>query len=187
MPVSTTNLLQGPGTLYIGQFGAVEPTDVNTTPSTGWNDVGGTNGGIQFSTALTVDQLSVDQVLDIPGDVITARSSSLTTTLAEGTLANYARTWNVDDTAVTTGTSPAGPTFEPVSDVTAFKPIYRALILDGTAPGGYRRRIIVRRAIQTGSPAMSYAKADQLGFAVTWRSTYVSASIKPVKIIDAIV
>ena len=186
MPVSTSNLLQGPGVLYIGTFGATEPTTVNTTPTTPWVDVGGTNGGIQVSAALTIDSLSVDQVLDIPGDVITGRNITITTTLAEATLANYARTWNVDDAQITTGTTPAGPTFEPTSDVTSFKPVYRALIVDGTAPGGYRRRILARRCIQTGSPAINYAKGDQAGYAVTWRTTYISPSILPFKIIDAI-
>jgi hypothetical protein len=35
MPVTTTNLIQGPATLYVGAFGAAEPTDalINTAPA----------------------------------------------------------------------------------------------------------------------------------------------------------
>lgn len=189
MAVSTTNLLQGPATLYIGLFGATEPTDatINAAPSTGWVDVGGTNGGVNATATLTVDSLSVDQVLEIPGDVITGRNVTISTTMAEATLLNYARTWNIDETSgITTGTSPVGPIFEPNSDVSSFKPIYHALILDGIAPGGFKRRIIARRVIQTSAVALNYAKADQTGLAVTWRTTYISPSIRPFRVLDGI-
>jgi hypothetical protein len=175
--------------MYIGLFGATEPLDsaLNSAPATGWTDVGATNGGISVTANLTIDQLTIDQTLDIPGDVITGRTVTIATTMSEATLVNYARTWNIDETsAITTGTSPVGGMFEPASDVTSFKPVYHAIILDGIAPGGFKRRVIARRVIQTGSPALNYAKSDQTGLAVAWRTTYVSPSIKPFRVIDGI-
>jgi hypothetical protein len=189
MAVTTTNLIQGPATMYIGLFGATEPTDatINTAPGTGWTDVGGTDGGVTVTATLTIDPLSVDQVLEIPGDIITGRNVTVATNMAEPTLINYARAWNLNETtAITTGTSPVGPIFEPASDVTAFAPIYHSIILDGLAPGGFKRRIILRRAIQTGAVGMAYQKAGQTFVPVTWRNTYVSSSIKPFRVLDAI-
>jgi hypothetical protein len=34
MPVTSTNLIQGPATLYTGIFGATEPATIATTPAT---------------------------------------------------------------------------------------------------------------------------------------------------------
>jgi hypothetical protein len=188
MPVTTTNLIQGPATLYVGAFGATEPTDalINTAPAVAWTDLGGTTGGVTLTAAITLAALDVDQILDPVGDVITARDITVATSLAEATLANLARVLNLADAVVTTGTTPAGPTLEPVSDVTSFTPVYRAFILDGIAPGGFRRRIILRKAIQTAAAALPHAPGTQTVIPATFRSTYVSASVKPFKIIDGI-
>lgn len=188
MSVTTTNLIQGPATLYSGLVGAVEPTDalVGTAPGAGWTDVGGTTGGVTLTVNLTLAEYDVDQVLDVVGDVITARNVTIATNLAEATLLNLAKVLNVADAAVTSGTTPAGPTLEPVSDVTAFTPVYRAYILDGLAPGGFRRRVIVRRAIQTAAAALPHSPSAQTVIPATFRSTYVTASVKPFKIVDQI-
>jgi hypothetical protein len=188
MAVTTTNLIQGPATLYSGLVGATEPTDalVNAAPAAGWTDVGGTTGGATLAVNLTLAELDVDQVLDIVGDVITGRNVTVQTNLAEATLLNLAKALNVADTVVTTGTSPAGPTLEPVSDVSSFTPAYRAYILDGIAPAGFRRRIILRKAIQTASSALAHSPSTQTVIPATFRTTYVSASIKPFKIVDQI-
>jgi hypothetical protein len=188
MPVTTTNLIQGPATLYTGLVGATEPLDtaVNAAPGAGWTDVGGTTGGVTLTANITLAELDVDQVLDIVGDVITARNITIATSLAEATLLNLARAINVADATVTTGTSPAGPTLEPVSDVTSFTPAYRALILDGLAPAGFRRRFIIRKALQTAASALPHSPGGQTVIPVTFRSTYVSASIKPFKVVDQI-
>jgi hypothetical protein len=75
---------------------------------------------------------------------------------------------------------------EPVSDITSFQPVYRAFIIDGLAPGGFRRRIILRKAIQTASSALAHSPSTQTVIPATFRTTYVSASIKPFKIVDGI-
>lgn len=189
MAVSTTNLIQGPAVMYIGLVGATEPADaqINTPPSTGWTDVGATQGGVTLTSTLTIDSLDIDQVPDIPQDVITARSHVIATNLAEATLVNLARSWNLSETtAITTGTSPAGSILEPAADLTTFVPVYHALILDGIAPGGFKRRVILRRGIQTGAVGVPYQKAGQTLVPVSYRSTYVSPTIKPIRIVDGI-
>jgi hypothetical protein len=188
MPVTTTNLIQGPATLYVGAFGATEPTDatINTAPAVAWTDVGGTTGGVTLTATIATTALDVDQILDPVGDVITARDFTVATSLAEATLANLARVLNLADAAVTAGTTPAGPTLEPASDITSFTPVYRAFILDGIAPGGFRRRIIIRKAVQTAAAALAHAPGTQTVIPATFRATYVSASIKPFKVVDGI-
>jgi hypothetical protein len=188
MPVTTTNLIQGPATLYVGAFGAAEPTDalINTAPGAPWTDLGGTTGGVTLTAAITLAAMDVDQILDPVGDVITARDFTIGTSLAEATLANLARVLNLADTDVTAGTSPAGPTLEPKSDVTSFTPVYRAFLLDGIAPGGFRRRVILRKAVQTAASALAHAPGTQTVIPATFRTTYVSASIKPFKVVDGI-
>jgi hypothetical protein len=188
MPVTTTNLIQGPASLYVGAFGATEPTDaqLNAAPAAGWTDVGGTTGGVTLTASITLTAMDVDQILDPVGDVITARDFTIATSLAEATLANLARVLNLADAAVAAGTSPAGPTLEPASDLTSFTPVYRAFIMDGIAPGGFRRRVILRKAIQTAASALPHAPGAQTVIPATFRSTYVSASIKPFRVVDAI-
>lgn len=188
MSVSTTNLIQGPATLYTGLVGATEPIDtaLNTAPATGWTDMGGTTGGVTLTVGTTLTMLDVDQILDPVGDVITARSIQLATSLAEATLLNLARSMNLADAAVVAGTTPVGLTLEPVGDVTSFTPVYRAFILDGIAPGGFRRRVIIRKAIQTAASALPHSPTAQTVIPVTFRATYVSSSIKQVRWVDGI-
>lgn len=187
MPVTTTNLIQGPATLYVAAFGATEPADAQVSAApTGFTDLGGTVGGVTLTATIDLAQLDVDQVLDPVGDVITARNVTVATSLAEATLANLARVLNLADSDVVAGTSPVGPTLEPKSDLTSFQPVYRAFILDGLAPGGFRRRIILRKALQTAAAAIPHGPAAQTVIPATFRTTYVSPSIRPFRILDAI-
>lgn len=181
-------MIQGPATLYTGLVGATEPLDtaLNTAPATGWTDVGGTKGGLTLTIGTTLTELDVDQILDNVGDVITARTVTLATSFAEATLVNLARVYNVADTVVAAGTTPVGSMFEPVSDVTSFAPVYRAFIMDGIAPGGFRRRVIIRKAIQTSASALPHSPTEQTVIPATFRTTYVSTAIKPFRIIDGI-
>lgn len=188
MSVTTTNLIQGPASLWVGAFGVAEPADaqINTPLGVDWTDVGGTVGGVTLTVGITLAQLDVDQIADVVGDVITAREVNIATSLAEATLANLARVINLADAAVTSGTTPVGPGLEPASDLTTFQPVYRAWCLEGLAPAGYRRRVFLRKAVQTAASAMPHGPAAQTVIPATFRATYVSASIKPFKIVDAI-
>jgi len=185
MPVVPSNLLQGPGTLYLGLFGATEPLDtaLNTAPATGWTDAGGTQDGLTLEIDQTWAQLDVDQVVDIPEARLTKRFMTLQTNLAEATLENLARSINLDPaTAVVTGTGVKS--LEPASDVTSTQPKYLAGIFDGFAPGGFRRRIIARKMLNMEKSGLAYKKDGQTLIPVTFTCFYVSASIKPWRMID---
>ena len=177
MPVTSTNLIQGPATLYVGAFGVAEPLTVATAPGADWVDVGGTKEGVELSVAKEFAVLEVDQLIDEVGRRVTKRTVSIKTALAEATLANLA--------IALSEAAPAGQVLEPTADLTSFSPAYKAVLLDGIAPGGFRRRIIVRKALSTDSVASAYKKDGMTLVPVTFTGHYVSASIKPYKIEDA--
>jgi hypothetical protein len=184
--VTVGNLVLGPATLYVGSFGAAEPadTDVNSSPQTSaWTDMGGTLGGVRFSLNLTYTDLDVDQIVDVPGSRLTKREIVVTTNLAEPTLANLMYSQNSNTTTPTTGTGFAS--YEPSFSTSATQPTYRAFLLDGIAPGGFRRRLILRRSLSKANVELANSKDGQTAIPVEFHGFYVSGSIAPYKIVDA--
>ncbi|MEV8439184.1 hypothetical protein AB0425_17555 [Actinosynnema sp. NPDC051121] len=184
MGVNATNLLQGPGELYVGAFGAAEPAEstVNSTPAaSAWTDMGGTSGGARMTVALTYSELTVDQLVDSPGRRLTKRDVNVATSLAEPTLENL-------DTALNGGTPASGAgwkSWEPTNDSSATQPNYFAALLHGWAPGGaLRRMVIVRKALNIANAEMAYQKDAQTLIPVDFAGHYVSSSIKSFRVID---
>lgn len=188
MPVTATNLIAGPGTLYTGLFGATEPADasVNTTPSAStWTDAGGTNDGVTLTFDREFFELEVDQLVDVPGRRLTKRDTQVATNLAEPTLANLAIALN----GGTVAASAAFSTYEPDDTVAATQPTYRALLFDGYAPQSaagvtMRRRVVVRKVLSIESIESAYKKDEMTLYPVTFAAHYVSASVKPFRVID---
>ena len=183
MAVTTTNLIQGPGTLYSGAFGATEPTDtaVNAIPAaSAWTDMGGTQDGVKLSVDQTYSELEVDQITLRVGSRLTKQDFTIETSLAEATLENLSLTLNG-------GTSASGAgwkSFDPNVTSSATQPNYFAVILDGYAPNQFRRRIIGRRMLNTDSVELAYTKDKQTLIPAKFAGHYVSASITPFHIID---
>ncbi len=185
MSVVVSNLIMGPGALYRGAFGAAEPADtqVNSSPAaSAWTDVGGTQDGVTLTISQTLKELEVDQVVDVPGRRLTKREATIKTNLAEATLDNLAVALN-NATATVTGAGFAA--WSPPNDTSATQPTYSALIFDGFAPGGFRRRVFVRRVLSTEDVGIAYKKDDQTLLPVTFAAHFVSASVAPFRIVDA--
>jgi hypothetical protein len=182
MTVTAANLIMGPGVFYFGDFGATEPTDANvgSAPGAGWNDAGGTLGGVVLNILQEYKELEVDQIVDPVGSRLIKRVMTLATQLAEATIENLARSLN--NVVPTPG---AGFTaFEPPNDNSATQPLYRAFIFDGWAPGSFRRRVIGRRILNVSSTESPYSKDGQTIFKVEFKCHYVSDAIKPFKVVD---
>lgn len=177
MTVTSTNLIQGPATLYAADFGATEPATIATAPTTPWLDLGGTKDGVELGVVDEWAVLEVDQVIYEVGRNRTKRVVTIGTNLAEATLANLALAMN--------NTGPTTNVIEGDDGLTAFSPSYKAIILDGIAPGGFRRRVIVRKVLQTTAVKSSYKKDGQVLIPVLFTGHWVSTSIKPFKIEDA--
>jgi hypothetical protein len=188
MAVTVTNLIAGPGTLYTGAFGATEPTDalINTAPSAStWTDTGGTQDGVSINVEREFFKLTVDQLVDVPGRRLTERDIQVVTNLAEPTLANF----QLANNSGTVTASAAYATYEPDDTVAATQPPYKALLFDGYAPQSaaaatMRRRFIVRKTLSIETIESAYKKDDMTLYPVTFAAHYVSASIKPFRVID---
>lgn len=188
MTVTVTNLIQGPGTLYRGDYSATaanEPADaaINIAPAaSAWTDVGGTTDGVNLEVGREFAELAVDQLVDVPGRRMTKRELTLSTNLAEATLENLSVANNEDsDSNVTTSGSAKiyQPDENPIGE-----PLYIALIFDGFAPAGFRRRIFGRRMLSVDPVQVAYKKDGQTVFSVKWASHYVSSTVRPYKIVD---
>jgi len=194
MSANVVNLVQGPATVYIGAFEAVEPANgaVNATPqASAWTDLGGTTDGCELSINQEYKELEVDQVVDIPGRRLVKRDMSVKTNLAEPTLQNLLYALN-DANGGALGASGVGysGTYEPAFTDSATQPTYRALILHGWAPGegagaqSKRRMVVLRKVLSSDNVEFAYKKEDQTVFSVTWSVHYVDNSTAPFKIID---
>lgn len=188
MAVTSTNLTQGPGTLYTGTFGATEPADsaVNTTPTASvWTDLGATKDGSTLTVSLDYAELEIDQVVDVVERRLTKRDMRVSTNLAETTLENLQVVLN----GGTVTASAAYKTYDPSDDTSATQPTYKALILRAYAPrtvagATMARNVIVRKVLSVEAVEAPYKKDDQLVFPVTFAAHWVSSSIKPFRIID---
>lgn len=185
MGVVVTNLIQGPADLYTGLFGATEPADdaVNVAPSaSAWTDMGGTVDGVELEVRQEYKELVVDQLVDVPGRRMTKREMTLKTKLAEPTLERLSWALNGATGGVQAG---AGyKSLEPDDSSAATQPTYSALIMDGYAPAGLRRRLIARKVLSIEGVKTVAKKEDQTVFEVSLATHYVSKSIKPFKIVD---
>lgn len=187
MGVTATNLLMGAGTLYYGTFGATEPTDaaVNASPAaSAWTDMGATDGGVKFNIDQKFSTLTCDQLIDDVGSRLTSRQVMFSTNLAEPTLTNLT-------IAINGGTSASGAGYsslDPLNTTFAAQVPYFAAMLDGFAPGpansNFRRRVLIRKAVNTAKVDSEYSKDKQTFIPVEFKSHYVSPNITPFRWID---
>jgi hypothetical protein len=189
MTVTTTNLLQGPALIYSGAFGVAEPAVTVgppiglITPGVGWTDLGATDGGVELMINDTYQELKVDQVVYNVESRRTARVVEVKTALAEATLGNLAIALN---NTAPTGTG--GAYFVPDDSVgfgVAFAPVYQAILFDGVAVGGFKRRFIGRKVLAVSQMAQAFKKDGQTLVPVTFRMHWVSAAIRPFIYTDA--
>lgn len=185
MAVTVSNLIQGPGTLYQGAFGATEPSDtlVNAVPATSaWTDLGGTDGGATLTFAQEWSKLTVDQLIEPVGRRLVSREGMIKTNLAEPTLENLAFATN--NTAPVSGSGYKSLDLDAADSST--QPNYKAHILDGYAPGATqkRRRVIFRRSLNSSNVEMAYQKENKTLIPVEFACHYVSNVIKSVHIVD---
>lgn len=183
MSVNTVNLLQGPAVVYFGLFGATEPTVTPgppialAAPSTGWTDFGATDGGVELAVNQSFGVLKVDQVVYEAERRRTGIVIEVKTALAEAALVNLGVALN--------NTAPSTGYFIPDDGYGAFAPAYQAVLFDGIAPGGFRRRFIGRKVLQTANVAMAYKKDGQTLIPCTFTLHWVSTAIRPYIITDA--
>lgn len=182
--VTVTNLLAGPATaVWVGDFGTAEPATIGAAPGVGFRNIGGTQGGVRLVADREFFRLEVDQIPGRVGSSLTSEDYSIQTSLAEATLENYAVTVNAADDDVDTSVVGEKALELGAADTTA-EPNYRCVIIDGRAPNGKKRRVIMRKVLSTASVESGQQRGGQTVFPVTWTGHYVSESIAPVRKID---
>lgn len=187
MAVTLTNVtVGGPITAYIGDFGETEPAvdaaGIGGAPAVDWTDLGGTNGGATLNIGQDYFIGYIDQMDDAAVAARTRRLTTITTNLAEATLENMAIVLNGG--TVTSGTGVKD--YQPTDGAGGQQPTYRALIVDGFAPGhtSLRRRVVCRKVLSTNEVGAAFSKDGITLFPVTWTLFAVSSSIKPFQVVD---
>ncbi len=184
------NITTGAGKLYVAAFGAVEPTDNSMSPysppdSSVWTDCGSTTGGIVWEDDLPATDLTVDQFLGPVAAAFVAGTamSTITVTMAESTLDNYALALN---SAVTRTSGTGWASVSALATSLPPVPTYAAVMVDGWAPGGpYRRRMIGRKCYSKAKVQNTVAQDGKInGIAVTWTLYEVSETTPRWKRID---
>lgn len=179
-------LVMGPGAIYIGALGALEPAvgSVGSAPDPlVWTDLGGTLGGVELAVDQEFKTVIFEQLPDTPFNRLQKRYLSIKTPLAEATLANLGLALN--DSAGVTGTEYTPSVYDSATPL-----VYRSLIVDGWAPGvtafgrHKRRRIIVRKCLSVDNISLSYTKDGQTIYNVTWSCHHVDGSTAPFRVID---
>lgn len=112
MPVQTTNIIVGPGNLFIAERtgGAFPALPDFTTPSgtayaafeatggaaSAWTYLGATEGGVELSYEPTYTDINIDQYKDAARQFLETQTINISTTLMESTLANLIYVWGFE-------------------------------------------------------------------------------------------
>ena len=186
---SATNIIAGAAELYRGEFGATEPLDtaLNDPIAGDFSSLGGTDDGVTLNVAHEWMNLRMDQIIDSAGKRKTGRTITVATNLVEGTLENLLLAMSQSETTIdsggTAGTAWKG--FEVEGDDSGAEPEYSAIILRGRAPGGNRRLFVLRKALSVEDVESAYKKDDQWLIPVTFECHWVSASVRPFRVVES--
>lgn len=188
MATTTSNLVLGAANLYVANTGVSETglmtlASLSSAPTgASWRDLGSTStDGVTLTVNQEYTELEVDQVVDIPGQRLTKRAFTIEANLAELTLENLQTALNGGTLTTGTGTK----TYDPIALASTAEPSYVAMIIDGIAPSGKPRRILVRKALSNADIQFAYSKGNQSFYSVTWVAHFVSPTVGPFSITDA--
>ena len=179
-------LLMGPATIYVSDFGDLEPTDPVSAVPGGYTDLGMTIEGVKLNIKHTYEAPDLRQVSDRAMSRLKKREVTVETSLAEPNLT--ALLYAVNHGSIVTGSGYSS--YSPPEIDRATPLTYRTVIIDGWAPGAgsngqnKRRRIILRRCLSTDGATMSYTKDKLTTVPVKWDVHRVDNDTAPFKIID---
>lgn len=186
--VTASNLIMGPATIWVADFGAAEPALTTAAlianPAAPWVEVGGTNDGLDWQMNREYEKLTVDQIAYRLGTRLTEADDTFETKLAEPTLDNLKLILNGGTIVVGATTSLGVNNYEPNNANSATQMVYKALLIDGYAPNAKRRRVIVRKVCSSDKAAFNFSRTDQSNFDVMFAAHYVSSSIAPFQVQD---
>jgi hypothetical protein len=141
------------GILYVAPLGTAEPTSSTSVLDAAWREVGYTEDGSKFTTAITVQDVEVAELLDPVATKTTKRVAKMSFAMAQMSRRNLLLALNqgADGANNTTAVEPVSPASE-----------VRVMVLwQSEQTGADQRRILGRRAYNTGNLEIAAAKAPQ--------------------------
>lgn len=173
------NIIVGAANVFTGPAGSDVAIDIpegnarvtEVTLGSGWQNVGLTQGGVEFAYAPDFGEVEVDQWLDVAKMYKQRQSVTVNTTFAEATLENLLFAWgqNIDNTLLDgedgRDASPHGPgtrTARVSAGALGDKPEERGLVFVGPAPGddGIERVYHLYRVLSVESSSHSLSRSD---------------------------
>jgi hypothetical protein len=181
-------IVLGPGSVFLADYGAVEPTTAGTPDPLVWTDLGGILGGVDLTIEEDYKIIELAQMPDTQIRRLEKRHLTVKMELAEATLQNLVYALNEPLASITSGAgySSYSPSMA-VSPGTALT--YRAVLVRGWSPGftgsqHKRRTFIIRKGLSVDDVEMKYAKEGQTTYTVTWSCHYAGSGVAPFFIID---
>lgn len=145
---TSSNVLLGPGLLYVAPIGTAEPASATATRDAAYRAVGYTESGTTVRFEITTEDIPVAEEFDPVAIETTGRATSVAFSMAEATRQNLALALNVGANAANTGT------LEPPDPGTEL----RIMLMLETDEGA---RWLFRRCLQSGTIEMQRNKAPQ--------------------------
>ena len=157
---TTTNLLAGIGTIYTAPVGEALPADDDVdsgiiTPGGNWTATGFTQDGCTVDYTPTYEDVIVDQHKAPVDSILTAEAGSIAFTLAESDASALAAAFGVAYTTVAAAANQTGQSNLGVGDSTKVK---KAILIIGTAPGGYSRWVYCPKAVPEAKVSIKLEK-----------------------------
>lgn len=152
----------------VGKLAVSGELDANGAPSSPPVDVGYTTEGVEISLEPSITDVNVDQLGDAAKLIEESIQVTISTTLAEATLANLALAWGRPDSAYTTTDGGISGTLKLGVNCSG-KPVERQLVFTGASPDGNERVYTCNRAVSVASSAHSYKRGEATLFPVEFR------------------
>lgn len=183
MPNDPKTISLGPGLLYWGPAGTVDPTTavtgsvISDTIPVAWKAIGYTEAGSEFTYELSSDDVPVAEVFDPITHKTTGRSGSVTFEAAEITAKNLVLALN-GGTVTNSGTGATALwTYEPPNPGTEVRVALLWQSEDNT------ERWIFRQVFQTGSVSIGRRKgADKATIPMTFSLEAPGGAVRPFKV-----
>lgn len=175
MTVNVDNIIVGAGNLYIATTGDswynTFDTLSKTTLDTNGAHMGATMDGVNVQYEPDYVDIEVDQLKDAAIIFQNGFKVTVTTNLAEGTLANLQKTWGLPTTALGADSGGLQRLNLPIP---ADDPVERKLIVFGNSPAATAtssklRKYYLRRAISVDSSGHALKRGEATMFAVSFR------------------
>ena len=165
----------GPGKIYFGAVGAVEPTDLTTAIAAGWTYAGFTEEGHTFTATPSYDSVEVAESLLPIARVKTGTDMTVEMALAEVTAGNVQKALN-GATIASSGTgATAIDTVTPLADGVTETRI--AILWEADDKS---ERWVWRKCLQTGAVAVGRRKGSaKATIPLTFALEPVSSSVRP--------